>query len=92
MYAPREPNVRMKFGDAPGRTSGSLPRRDAAISYHATGKSVHKETAPNNDDVQKSQALQTAAEPKRLAGTLSTRKSRCAAIAETPSGQAYIGR
>jgi hypothetical protein len=75
MYAPRELNVRMKFEDMPGRTSGSLPHPGAAISYRASGRSLQKETAPNNNDVLKSGVHQTAAEPKRLAGTLSTRTS-----------------
>jgi len=77
MYEPRDTNVRMKFEAMPGRMSGSLPRPDAEISYRTTGRSVHKETAPNNNDVHKSGSLQTAGKSKRLAGTLSHRKSRC---------------
>jgi len=50
MYAPREPNVRMKHEELPGRTSHSLPGAGARISYRDSGSSVLKEIALGNKD------------------------------------------
>jgi hypothetical protein len=85
MYAPREPNVRMKLEELPGRTSHSLPRAGARISYRDSGSSVLKGIALGNKDSLKSRALHSPAEPTRLMGTLSAQTM--AAVQSPPFGR-----
>lgn len=66
MYAPREPNVRRKPEDPPGRTSHPLPRNGARISYRDSGSLILQQTAASNKDTLKSRIMHSAAEPTRL--------------------------
>src|SRR5450759_1307397 len=50
MYAPREPNVRMKLEELPGRTSHSLPRAGAHARRFASHWSHAVRTSPPTHD------------------------------------------
>jgi hypothetical protein len=71
MYPPRDPNVRTKLQELPGRTSHFLPRAGVRISYRNAGSSVLKEIALGNQAPLKSRALHSPVELTRLMGTLS---------------------